>query len=228
MESDVVPAALLVPPEAHGRGFDHHEAALVLDGYLRRLASQNARCRAVLARLARRFLARSGHHELGFARLGDYGLQQLGMSAREIQSLAAVSMALDHLPSVRAAFERGAGSWSQARLLIGGAAPAADVYAATDWAAVVEATPEDVEQPAHESEALDAAVYDERLRPVVRAMHRIDWQMGRLLRVFLDRRLYRLMLFSSAARYLTERLGIGARKARALVAGGRKTGDRPA
>src|SRR5437762_10678553 len=123
MDLEIVPADLLVPPDAYGRGFDHHDSTLVLDGYLRRLASQNCRCRAVLGRLARRFLARSGHHELGFARLGDYGRQQLGMSAREIQSLAAVSMALERLPAVRAAFERGEVSWSQARLLIGVATP---------------------------------------------------------------------------------------------------------
>src|SRR5438445_2095031 len=123
MESDVVPAALLVPPEAHGRGFDRHDAALVLDGYLRRLASQNARCRVVLGRLARRFLARSGHHALGFARLGDYGREQLGMSAREMQSLAAVSAGLERLPGVRTAFEGGEVSLSQVRLLIGVATP---------------------------------------------------------------------------------------------------------
>src|SRR5439155_6149675 len=47
--------------------------------------------------------------------------------------------------------------------------------------------------------------------------------MGRLLRVFLDRRLYRLMLFPTSARYLRERLGLSARKARALVALERKS-----
>src|SRR5882762_1438647 len=103
----IVPSALLVPPEAHGRGFSPDEAALVLDGYLRRLAAQNAHCRAVLGRLARRFLTRRGHHELGFARLGDYGRERLGRSAREIQCLAAVSAALERLPGIRAAFERG-------------------------------------------------------------------------------------------------------------------------
>jgi hypothetical protein len=116
---EVVPPAVLVPPEAYGRGFSPHDAALVLDGYLRRLASQNARCRAVLGRLARRFLLRSGHHELGFARLGDYGREQLGLSARELQSVAAVSTGLERLPGVRAAFECGEVSWSQVRLLIG-------------------------------------------------------------------------------------------------------------
>jgi len=54
-------------------------------------------------------------------------------------------------------------------------------------------------------------------------VRRVDWQLGRLLRVFLDRRLYRLMEFPSVERYVTERLGLSARKARALVALERKT-----
>src|SRR5579862_564884 len=66
-----------------------------------------------------------------------------------------------------------------------------------------------------------------RMRVVVRALQRIDWQMGRLLRVFLDRRLYWLMQFPSTARYLRERLGISPRKARALVALERKTWTTP-
>ena len=67
---DVSPE-LLVPSEAYGRGFCPHDAALVLDGWLRRLAAQDARGRLVLGRLARAFLRRHGHHELGFGRLGD-------------------------------------------------------------------------------------------------------------------------------------------------------------
>ena len=125
----LVPSTLLIPPEAHGRGFSPDEAALVLDGYLRRVASQNTRCRAVLGRLARRFLARRGHHELGFARLSDYGRERLGLSAREIQTLAAVSAGLEHLPGIRSAFERSELSWSQVRLLVGVATPDSE----TEW-----------------------------------------------------------------------------------------------
>ena len=329
--------AVLVPPDACGRGFDHHEAALVLDRYLRRLASQNGRCRTVLGRLARRFVARGGHHELGFARLGDYARERLGLSARELQSLAAVSAGLERLPAVRAAFADGDLSWSQVRLLVGvatpdtetdwlqvargrtvralaalvrargtprnedeaqndepsarfrlrcprriarlwqhvselarrmagaeltygqvaeaiaaegvtarpsrderwpadpppAAAPAdpdetRDVFAPLDWYAVAEAIPDDVEALAHGVDDLDARALDARMIAVIEAMHRIDWQLGRLLRMFLDRRLYRLMLFPSAGRYLTERLGISARKARGLVAIERKTWDAPA
>ncbi len=91
----MVPAELLVPPEAYGRGFCPHDAALVLDGWLRRLATQESRCRTVLGRLAHAFLRRRGHQELDFARLGDYSRERLGLSARELESLATVSARLE-------------------------------------------------------------------------------------------------------------------------------------
>src|SRR5437868_7341602 len=112
-----VPAELLVPPEAYGRGFCPHDAALVLDGWLRRLTAQDARCRTVLGNLAHAFLRRRGHHELGFGRLGDYSRERLGISARELQSLATVSARLERLPQLRAAFADGDLGWAQVRLL---------------------------------------------------------------------------------------------------------------
>src|SRR5262245_31770516 len=119
-----VPPDLLVPPEAHGhRGFCPHDAALVLDGWLRRLAAQETRCRAVLGRLAHALLRRRRHHELGFARLGDYTRERLGLSARELQSLATVSARLERLPRLRAAFVDGVLSWAQVRLLATVATP---------------------------------------------------------------------------------------------------------
>src|SRR5439155_9676372 len=48
----------------------------------------------------------------------DYTRERLGLSARELQSLAAVTDRLEALPAVRAAFERGEVSWAQARLLV--------------------------------------------------------------------------------------------------------------
>jgi hypothetical protein len=96
-------------------------------------------------------------------------------------------------------------------------------FADLDWSAVREALPEDLTALDADLDGLDPFALDARMRDVPRAMRRIDWQTGRLLRVFLDRRLYRLMRFPSAGRYLTERLGLSARKARALVALERKT-----
>jgi hypothetical protein len=118
-----VPPELLIPPEAYGRSFSSHEAALVLDGWLRRLSAQEAQCRTVLGTLARRFLTRRGHHELGFARLGDYTRERLGISARELQGLATVSTRLMRLPRLRAAFAEGVLCWAQLRLLAAVATP---------------------------------------------------------------------------------------------------------
>src|SRR3989442_12073199 len=116
-------AAGFVPPEAHACGFRQDNAALALDGYLRRLARQEALCRLVLGRLVHRFLKRAGQHTLGFARLGDYTRERLGLSAREVQSLAAVAERAASLPATEAAFINGELSWTQLRLLVGVAAP---------------------------------------------------------------------------------------------------------
>src|SRR3989475_6015886 len=320
-----VPPELLVPPEAYGRGFCPHDAALVVDGWLRRLAAQDARGRTVLGRLAQAFLRRRGHYQLGFSRLGDYSRERLGISARELQSLATVCARLERLPRLRAAFVDGVLSWAHIRLLTtvatpedetewlaraegrtvralaavirtppegedddearfrlrcprrlrllwqqvvdlarcmagseltqGQAAeaiaaeglsarapcgepwPAAErpravpadphesraVFADLDWTAIRDALPENIEGLHADVDGLDPFALDLRMRAVLQAMRRVDWQLGRLLRVFLDRRLYWLMEFASADRYVTERLGLSARKARALVAPGRKT-----
>ncbi|HLY39462.1 MAG TPA: hypothetical protein VKU61_15565 [Candidatus Binatia bacterium] len=329
-----VPAETLEPPVACGRGFDPHETALLLDRYLRRLASQESRCRLILGALAEAFLRRHGHHALGFARLGDWARERLGRSSRDVQSLASVHARLAVLPRLRAAFLAGRLSWAQIRLLVGVAteeseeqwlavtehrtvralealihesrgAPATDdeeprtefrlrcprrllvlwretvelarrmagaqltqgdaaeTIAAEalsahlptneawpaeqsratpvadptetrdafpvelDWSAVAEGLPDDVEPVATDIDACDPFALEARMRVVVGALQRIDWQAGRLLRVFVDRRLYHLMQFPSAARYLRERLGISARKARALVALERKTWTTP-
>src|SRR6185503_19929156 len=124
-----VPADLLVPPDAYARSFSPHDAALLLDGWLRRLSGQEARFRMVLGTLAARFLARHEHHELGFARLGDYSRERLGLSAREVQTLATVSKRLAGLPKLRSAFADGALSWAQLRLLTAVATPDSE----TEW-----------------------------------------------------------------------------------------------
>src|SRR5438093_8189361 len=120
---EIVPPELLGPPEAHACGLGQGHAAVALDGFLRRLARQEAQCCLVLGRLAHRFLKRAGQHTLGFARLGDYARERLGMSAREVQSLAAVAERAASLPATEAAFINGELSWAQLRLLVTVAAP---------------------------------------------------------------------------------------------------------
>src|SRR5947207_14092722 len=97
------------------------------------------------------------------------------------------------------------------------------VFADLDWSAIRDAVPHDIDGLEADGDRLDPFALDARMRAVLAAMRRVDWQLGRLLRVFLDRRLYRLMEFPSAERFVTERLGLSARKARALVALERKT-----
>src|SRR2546426_9578270 len=104
MDASLVPAELLVPPDAHSRGFRRADAALLIDGYLRRLSSQEARCRLVLGRLAQVFLRVRGHYALGFARLDDYGRERLGLSGRTLESTAAGAGAPASLPAVARAF----------------------------------------------------------------------------------------------------------------------------
>jgi hypothetical protein len=268
--------------------------------------------------------------------VGDYARERLGISGRELQSLATVTERLERLPMIGRAFAAGTLSWTQVRLLTNVATPetegdwlalacgrtvralealireagrapdtgeddepatyfrircprrllrlwrdvvelarrmagaeltqaqAAEAIAAEglsaraptgeawpeplwstaasvgvptetrcafaadlDWSALTEALPEELAALGLDVSQLDPFVLDGRMRRLIVAMQRIDWQMGRLLRVFLDRRLHRAMRFSSAARYLRERLGISARKARALVSLERKTWEVP-
>src|SRR6185436_13741741 len=84
-----------------------HPTAGTLDAELFALARQEARGRLLLGRLARPFLRRRLYHELGFARLGDWTRERLGLSGREVQSLARVSERLEALPAMRAAFLAG-------------------------------------------------------------------------------------------------------------------------
>jgi hypothetical protein len=327
---DIVPPQLLNPSVEERRRVDRDGAARVLDGWLRRLARQESLCRRVLGRLAHAFLRRRGHHDLGFARLGDYTRERLGLSAREVQELARVAHRLERLPYTAMAFEGGMLPWSHVRLLTTVAEPAtelrwlvraacpvrdlrilvqdeagqlrdeeepvarfsvrcpratrarwlevvglarltsgaeltvsaaaeaiaaeglsgatspaeglaprvasAPVPRATsapvpppgqpddlDWDPVDDAMPADVADLAAACEDLGPFALDARLRETQRVMQRIDWQQGRLLRLMGDRRLYRALGYSALAPYVEERLGLSARKARALVMLDRRT-----
>src|SRR5947207_13591973 len=119
---DVVPAEVLADT-VDRRHVDRDLCALQLDGVLRRLARQEAVCRRVLGRLARTFLGGRYHHRLGFARLGDWTRERLGLSARQVQDLARVAERLETLPAIAAAFAAGDLSWTQTRLLAAAATP---------------------------------------------------------------------------------------------------------
>src|SRR6185503_11091593 len=106
-----VPADDLEPPARHR--FCSGDATLVLDGHLRRLARADANGRMVMGKLAAAFLRRRGPQKVGFARLDDYARERLGMSGRELQSLATVARRTSDLPEVERAFEHGQISWAQ-------------------------------------------------------------------------------------------------------------------
>jgi len=113
---DIVPSCFLEQPFRRGRGqHSQREVASEIDGYLRRLARQDSLARRVLGRLAARFLGRRSHHRVGFARVGDYAQERLGIAARELQELARVSRKLDELPLIAESFERGELSWTRLR-----------------------------------------------------------------------------------------------------------------
>src|ERR1043166_3140088 len=105
---EIVPREILARPMPdERRHLIRDECALVLDRYMRRPARQESLCRRVLGRIASSFLRRRSHHRLGFARLGDYTRERLGISGRELQSVAQVVAAMDGLPKIAAAFEGG-------------------------------------------------------------------------------------------------------------------------
>jgi len=384
----MVPRELLEPGSREElRHVTRDLAAGELDRWLRVVGRQEARCRLVLGRLAAVFLRQQGPHRLGFSRVGDYAVERLGISARELQTAARVVTALTSLPRLAAAFDAGEISWTQLRLLVTVATPATEgdwltrarghtvraleacvreartangaftggavtsglamaegggtrsagsirsreaggapsatengpgdaddtltdgepcvrfhlrcprrvrrrwrravelarrllgadgaawqaaeaiaaeglaahgvhgeesdpvsepaprqdgtdrdpvpvdrppVWECLDWAAVRAAIPEAVERLGDGCAELDAFALDARLRQVLRAQRRIDWQLGRLLHSFVRLRLERLLGFSSVAAYARERLGLSPSKVRGLLAVERKTWEVPA
>src|SRR2546425_4851207 len=103
---DIVPSDVLALEAA--RGLRAGDCALVLDGYLRRLVRQEARARRILGTLARAFLRRHHHHDLGFARLRDYTRERLGGSARALQTLPPAVEGVAPLPAPGVASPSGA------------------------------------------------------------------------------------------------------------------------
>jgi hypothetical protein len=92
---------------------------------------------------------------------------------------------------------------------------------------VAAAIPEDVAALAVDAELLDAFLLDARLRQAVRALQRLDWQTGRLLGLVTAMRLYRSFGCPSLREYVEGRLGFSLRRARALLALDRASGQCP-
>jgi hypothetical protein len=113
-----------------------HRAALPRPGTLQprhddvlAISAIEAEARRRLGEAAVRFLEIDGTRALGFARVGDYARERLGISGRELQSFASVAERLERLPLVAGAFRRGELLWSAVRLLCS----VADVGSEGEW-----------------------------------------------------------------------------------------------
>lgn len=102
---------------------DRGRCAELVDARLRLLARREALGRRVLGTIADVFLKGRAQHCLGFVRLNDYSRERLGLSVRELQSVANVAAALARLPILADAFARGRLSWRQVRILVRVAKP---------------------------------------------------------------------------------------------------------
>ncbi len=81
------------------------------------LAHSAGPLRRVVAALAGRLVAARSWERLGYARLGDYARERLGLSVRSLQEFAHVDRALGELPRLESALVSGMLPWSKVRLL---------------------------------------------------------------------------------------------------------------
>jgi hypothetical protein len=88
-----------------------------IEDRLARLASALGPLRRVLAALAEGLIATEAPARLGYARLGDYARERLGLSARQLQELARVHRTLPGLPALERALVANELPWSKVRLV---------------------------------------------------------------------------------------------------------------
>jgi hypothetical protein len=132
---DLLDDEALTPADEGDRNTWKPEAAHAADLWLRRLARREALGRVVLGRIADVFLIRGAHHALGFARVGDYTRERLGLSPSQFYELARVARELRQLPRVSEAFDRGELGWTKVRELAGTATAESE----DDWLRVATA-----------------------------------------------------------------------------------------
>jgi len=84
---------------------------------LARLATMRGPLRRALARLAGRLVETRAIERLGFARLGDYARERLGISSRKLQELARIDRALAGLPALEASLRWNLLPWCKVRLV---------------------------------------------------------------------------------------------------------------
>ncbi len=118
--------------EIESRGWDWLEAVApvaapdigerepeALDARLRDLVKRRGRWDELFGLMARAFLRKGLARQLGFASLGQYARERLGMSRRAVEQRAWLERRMEELPQLRYAFERGEVPYEKARLLAG-------------------------------------------------------------------------------------------------------------
>ena len=92
------------------------------------LAALESRCRIIQASLVAQLMRRKSWEDLGFARLGDYAVERLGLRARTLQDDARVVTAFESLPALQRAFNLRHINWTHARLVTTVATPQSERY----------------------------------------------------------------------------------------------------
>src|SRR5919106_242827 len=99
------------------RGLQSADGLAALDRKLDALCRERGPLRATLARIAWRLVIVRAWERIGYARLSDYAVERLGLSARSVRSLAHVGGGFRRFPGLEEALVSGTLGWTKARLL---------------------------------------------------------------------------------------------------------------
>src|SRR3989449_4289408 len=99
------------------RGLQQADGLVAIDRRLHALCRERGPLRAVLARIGWRLVIVRAWERIGYARLSDYAVERLGLSARWVQSLAEVGQGLRVFPGLEEALVSGTLGWTKVRLL---------------------------------------------------------------------------------------------------------------
>jgi len=99
------------------RGLQQADGLVAIDRRLHALCRERGPLRAVLARIAWRLVIVRAWERIGYARLSDYAVERLGLSARWVQGLAQVGEGFRVFPGLEEALVSGALGWTKVRLL---------------------------------------------------------------------------------------------------------------
>src|SRR2546426_6968827 len=99
------------------RGLQHGDGLVAIDRRLHALSRERGPLRAVLARIAWRLVIFRAWERIGYARLSDYAVERLGLSARWVQGLAEVGEGFRVCPGLEEALVSGALGWTKVRFL---------------------------------------------------------------------------------------------------------------